>query len=50
MPLERLPGADEIAEAVLFLARARSVTGQTLFVDAGAAMVSFERDFVNLAR
>ena len=50
MPLQRLPCADEIADAVLFLARARSVTGQTLFVDAGAAMVSFERDFVNIAR
>ncbi|MBW4330500.1 SDR family oxidoreductase [Stakelama sp. CBK3Z-3] len=50
MPLRRLPSAEDIADAVLYLASARSVTGQTLFVDAGASMVSFDRDFIHLAR
>ena len=50
MPLSRLPQAEEIADAVLFLARAKATTGQTIFVDGGAHMTSFERDFVNLER
>lgn len=50
MPLQRLPGADEIAAAVLFLAQARSVTGQTLFVDAGANLESYPRDFVYMGK
>lgn len=50
MPLARLPQADEVAEAVLFLAQAKSTTGQTIFVDGGAHMKSFEADFVNLER
>ncbi|ABD25369.1 short-chain dehydrogenase/reductase SDR [Novosphingobium aromaticivorans DSM 12444] len=50
MPLRRLPGADEIADAVHFLASARSVTGQTLFVDAGASLESYPRDFVYLEK
>ena len=49
MPLKRLPEPDDVAEAVLYLARAKSVTGQTLFVDGGAHMRSYERDFVHLA-
>lgn len=48
MPLERLPEPDEIADAVLWLANADSVTGQTVYVDGGAALRSFERDFVFL--
>lgn len=48
MPLERLASPDEIAEAVLFLAQARAVTGQTIFVDGGAHLESFARDFVYL--
>jgi NAD(P)-dependent dehydrogenase (short-subunit alcohol dehydrogenase family) len=35
MPLGRGPSSEEIAEAVLFLAGARSVTGQTVAVDGG---------------
>jgi NAD(P)-dependent dehydrogenase (short-subunit alcohol dehydrogenase family) len=35
MPLGRGPSPEEIAEAVLFLAGARSVTGQTVAVDGG---------------
>ncbi len=50
MPLGSLPSSEEVAEAVLYLARARSVTGQTLYVDAGAHMRSYERDFMHLQR
>jgi len=50
MPLGRLPAPESIADAVAWLAGADSVTGQTIFVDGGAHMVSFERDFVHLAR
>ena len=50
MPLQRLPGADEIADAVHFLATAPSITGQTLFVDAGASLESYPRDFVYLGK
>ncbi len=50
MPLNRLPGADEIADAVHYLASARSVTGQTIFVDAGANLESYPRDFVYMEK
>lgn len=50
MPLERLPTADQVADAVLFLAGATASTGQLLFVDGGAGLVRFERDFVHLGR
>ncbi len=50
MPLKRLPGADEIADAVHYLATAKSVTGQTLFVDAGASLESYPRDFVYMGK
>ena len=50
MPLRRLPGADEIADAVHYLASASSVTGQTIFVDAGANLESYPRDFVYLEK
>lgn len=48
MPLGALPNPDAVAEAVLYLAGARHVTGQTLFVDGGAHLKSFERDFFYL--
>jgi pteridine reductase len=50
MPLERLAAPEEVAEAVAWLAAARSVTGQTIFVDGGAHLRSFERDFIHLGR
>lgn len=50
MPLGRLPTVDQVADAVLFLAGAAASTGQVLFVDGGAGLVWFERDFVHLAR
>lgn len=48
MPLERLASPGDIADAVVFLAQARAVTGQTIFVDGGAHLESFARDFVYL--
>ena len=48
MPLGALPTPDAVADAVLYLAGARHVTGQTLFVDGGAHLKSFDRDFVHL--
>jgi pteridine reductase len=50
MPLRVLAEPDDIADAVLYLANAEATTGQTIFVDAGASMKSFERDFVFLER
>lgn len=48
MPLKRLPEPDEIADAVSWLAQAESVTGQTIYVDGGASLKNFERDFIFL--
>jgi len=48
MPLKRLSAPEDIADAVLYLATARSVTGQTIFVDAGANLEAYPRDFVYL--
>lgn len=48
MPLGALPDAEAVAQAVLYLATASHVTGQTLFVDGGAHLKSFDRDFVYL--
>jgi NAD(P)-dependent dehydrogenase (short-subunit alcohol dehydrogenase family) len=49
MPLRLLARPEEIAEAVLWLAQARAVTGQVLFVDGGAHLRHYDRDFVYLA-
>ncbi|WP_343211772.1 SDR family oxidoreductase [Aquisediminimonas sediminicola] len=46
MPLERLPQPDDIARAVEYLAENESVTGQVVYVDGGAHLRSFERDFL----
>ena len=48
MPLGALASPRDIADAVVYLAGATSVTGQTLFVDGGASLKSFDRDFVHL--
>ncbi len=48
MPLELLPEPAEIADAVVYLARARAMTGQTLFVDGGAHLCRYARDFLFL--
>lgn len=48
MPLERMPDPEQIAEAVLYLAQATAVTGQVLYVDGGAHMKDYRRDFMHL--
>lgn len=48
MPLGHLPEPDQIADAVAWLANADAVTGQTIYVDGGASLRSYERDFVYL--
>jgi pteridine reductase len=48
MPLQRLASPQDIADAVRYFANARAVTGQTLFVDGGASLRGFERDFGHL--
>lgn len=50
MPLHRLPLPEDIADAVFYLASARAVTGQTIFVDAGAHLEAYARDFLYLER
>jgi pteridine reductase len=50
MPLHLLPDPEDIADAVLYLAGATAVTGQTIFVDGGAHLRSFDRDFLYLGR
>ena len=50
MPLERLARPADSAAAGVYLARAQAVTGQTLFVDAGANLEAFPRDFVYMGR
>jgi NAD(P)-dependent dehydrogenase (short-subunit alcohol dehydrogenase family) len=50
MPLGALPTPAQIADAVIYLARAEAVTGQTIFVDGGAHLAPMGRDFVALDR
>lgn len=48
MPLGLLPDPDDIADAVLFLASAGATTGQVVYVDGGANLSAFARDFLYL--
>ena len=48
MPLGALPSPTGVADAVLYLAEAKDVTGQIIFVDGGAHLKSFDRDFMYL--
>lgn len=50
MPLACLPQVEQIADAVLYLINAGAVTGQTLYVDGGAHLRSYDRDFMHLCR
>jgi NAD(P)-dependent dehydrogenase (short-subunit alcohol dehydrogenase family) len=50
MPLASLPQAEQIAQAVLYLTQATATTGQTLYVDGGAHLKSYDRDFMHIAR
>ena len=46
LPLRRLPTTEDIADSVVHLARAKAITGQTLFVDGGASLEAYPRDFL----
>jgi len=48
--LERKTGADEIADAALFLGEGALQSGQTLFVDSGQHLLDQPRDVIWLAR
>ncbi len=48
--LERKTGADEVAEAALFLAGGSLKSGSTLFIDSGQHLLSQDRDVIYLAR
>ena len=48
MPLGLLPDPESIAGAVAYLAGASAVTGQTIYVDGGAHLTHFARDFVHM--
>ncbi len=48
--LERLTGAQEVAQAVLFLSHGWLQSGSTLFVDSGQHLLSQRRDVLYLAR
>lgn len=48
MPLQLLPDPEDVADAVLYLTRARATTGQVIYVDGGANLAAFKRDFVYL--
>ena len=48
MPLGALPDANGVAQAALYLASAKHVTGQIIFADGGAHLKSFDRDFMHL--
>lgn len=50
MPLGRLSRPADVADAVAFLAAAESTTGQILFVDGGASLTAFDRDFIHLGK
>jgi pteridine reductase len=50
MPLGALPSAAAVADAVLYLAGAKHTTGQIIFVDGGASLESYSRDFMHLER
>ena len=45
VPLQRGPKPEDITEAIIYLASAPAITGQTLFVDGGASMMAQEGDF-----
>ncbi len=48
--LKRLTGADEVADAALFLAEGSLESGSTLYVDSGQHLLSQPRDVLYLAR
>ncbi len=48
--LKRKTGADEIAEAALFLAQGHLRSGSTLYIDSGQHLLDQDRDVIYLAR
>jgi NAD(P)-dependent dehydrogenase (short-subunit alcohol dehydrogenase family) len=50
MPLGALPTAAAVADTVLYLAGAQHTTGQIVFVDGGANLNSYPRDFMHLEK
>lgn len=48
LPLRALSTPGQIADAVHFLAFSEATTGQTLFVDGGAGLIAWPRDFLYL--
>lgn len=48
MPLHNLPNPDDLAAALQYLVNAQKITGQIIFVDSGAHLKSFARDFLFL--
>ncbi len=49
-PLKRKTGADEVANAALFLAQGHLQSGETLFIDSGQHLLNQPRDIIYLAR
>lgn len=49
-PLGRKTGADEMANAALFLAQGWLASGETLFIDSGQHLLTQPRDVIYLAR
>lgn len=50
MPLKCLPTPAQIADAVAYLAGAAATSGQTIFVDGGAHLTGYARDFLYMER
>ena len=48
--LRRKTGADEVADAALFLAQGHLASGQTIYVDSGQHLLAQPRDVIYLAR
>ncbi len=48
LPLARTSAPHDIAEAVAYLLGSPAVTGQTIYVDGGANLESYARDFVHM--
>jgi NAD(P)-dependent dehydrogenase (short-subunit alcohol dehydrogenase family) len=48
--LRRKTGADEVADAALFLAQSHLASGQTIYVDSGQHLLAQPRDVIYLAR
>lgn len=49
MPLKRNSAPADIAAAAAYLADAEALTGQLLYIDGGAHLESYQRDFIHLA-